>query len=54
MPRRNRNASERIEKKWDSRYINNLLKQLRSGKVEREYDAPVPTPAPKNNDKKRK
>ena len=51
MPRRNRNASERIEKKWDSRYINNLLKQLRSGRIEREYDAPAPTP---NNDNKRK
>jgi hypothetical protein len=54
MPRRNRNASERTEKRWDSRYINNLMKQLKSGKVEREYDVPVPTQNTNNDKKKRK
>lgn len=53
MPRRNRNASERIEKKWDSRYINNLMKQLKSGKIEREYEAP-PIQQDNTDKKKRK
>ena len=53
MPRRNRNASERIEKKWDKRHIMNLLKQLRTAKDDEGKKQPK-APMTKPNRKKGK
>lgn len=45
MGRKHKNAEERIIKKWDTKYINNLMRQLRTGNYEKEYDAPVIRPS---------
>lgn len=45
MPRKHKNAEERIIKKWDTKYINNLMRQLRTGNYEKEYDVPVVSPS---------
>lgn len=44
MPRKHKNAEERIIKKWDTKYINNLMRQLRTGNYEKEYDVPIIRP----------
>ncbi len=41
MGRKHKNAEERIIKKWDTKYINNLMRQLRTGNYEKEYDTPI-------------
>lgn len=41
MARKHKNASERVEKKWSVEYINLLMKKLKEGNIEREYDVPV-------------
>ncbi len=45
MPRKHKNAEERIIKKWDTKYINNLMRQLRTGNYQKEYDTPIIIPS---------
>ena len=45
MGRKHKNAEERIIKKWDMKYINNLMRQLRTGNYEKKYDVPVVSPS---------
>lgn len=45
MGRKHKNAEERIIKKWDTKYINNLMRQLKTGNYEKEYDAPIIIPS---------
>lgn len=45
MGRKHKNAEERIIKKWDTKYINNLMRQLRTGNYEKEYDVPIIIPS---------
>lgn len=45
MGRKHKNAEERIIKKWDTKYINNLMRQLRTGNYEKEYDTPIIIPS---------
>lgn len=40
MPRRNINASERIDKPWSPDYIRTLMRKLKSGKIEQVYEEP--------------
>ena len=41
MPRRNINASEKIDKRWSPDYIRALMKKLKAGKIEQAYEEPV-------------
>lgn len=45
MGRKHKNAEERIIKKWDTKYINNLMRQLRTGNYEKEYEVPITIPS---------
>ena len=40
MPRRNINASERIDKRWSPDYIRILMRKLKGGKIEQAYEEP--------------
>lgn len=51
MPRRNRNASERTETKWDPAFIRSFMRKLKAGRIEQAYEAPD---VPKDNKKGRK
>lgn len=54
MPRKHKNAEERVIKKWDTKYINNLMRQLRTGNYEKEYEAPIIEPSPDQRGKTKK
>lgn len=40
MPRRNINASERIDTRWSPDYIRTLMRKLKGGKLEQAYEEP--------------
>lgn len=51
MPRRNRNAAERTETRWDPAFIRAFMRKLKAGRVEQAYEMPD---VPNENTKKGK
>ena len=53
MPRRNRNAAERTETRWNPEYIRSLMRKLRAGALEQAYAAPDLPQSEKGKGKKK-